>query len=490
MDAYNGTVGDVARARFIKRAQELGLTPEEVSDLLSLRVDPDTPCNDVERQIEMKIADLEEKIRASQRMKQILAELMTSCAGRGPAGECPIRESNRRQEEMIVALEATHQQIVQQERLHALGEMASGIAHDFNNALSSIMGYSELLLMTPEGLDDRERVTGDLQTINTAAKDAAKVVSRLREFYRRRDEGEIFLPVSLKQLVEQAVSLTQPRWKDQAQARGITINIETDFQKVPLVSGNEADLREALTNLIFNAVDAMPDGGTITVRTHAEGECVVLEFSDTGTGMTEEVRRRCLEPFFTTKGERGTGLGLAMVYGIIQRHEGTIAIQSELGRGTTFIIRLPVQMEPKAEGRKQETATPVRALRVLVVEDEPLTLKVLSEYLVGDGHTVETATTGREGVERFQAGRFDLVMTDMAMPGMSGDHLAHLIKQAAPHTPVMLVTGFGESMNAAGERPEGVDLIVNKPVTLTALRQAVAKVMAERRSLQEETDGS
>ena len=235
-------------------------------------------------------------------------------------------------------LKQTQQNIIQQERLRALGEMASGIAHDFNNALTPILGFSELLLKRSEGLDDRDTVERYLRMMNMAAQDAATVVSRLREFYRKREEGENFAPASLHDLVGQAISLTQPRWKDEAQAKGITIKMEIDLQEVPLIIGDESELREALTNLVFNAVDAMPDGGTITLRTRRDGNQVVLEVSDTGTGMTEEVRQRCLDPFFTTKGTHGTGMGLAMVYGIVQRHEGTLDIESEADKGTTLIL--------------------------------------------------------------------------------------------------------------------------------------------------------
>ncbi|OGG53254.1 MAG: hypothetical protein A3F84_05090 [Candidatus Handelsmanbacteria bacterium RIFCSPLOWO2_12_FULL_64_10] len=395
-----------------------------------------------------------------------------------------LQVTNRRLEEALAELQAAQQEFARQERLRALGRMASGIAHDFNNALSPIMGYSEMLLAGTIDLDDRERVSNSLRIMNLAARDAAKIVSRLREFYRPREEGEIFLPVDLNQLIEQTISLTQPRWKTQAQANGVVVKIKTRLQKTPPASGNETDLREMLANLIFNAVDAMPDGGTVTLRTRVEGERVILEVSDTGTGMTEEVRQRCLEPFFTTKGEYGTGLGLAMVYGIIRRHEGTIDIQSALGRGTTFVIRLPALTGQKTEKRGEKAFPPARPLRVLAVDDEPRVLGVLKEYLTGDGHTVETASSGREGIEKFRADRFDLVVTNRAMPGLSGDRLAGLVKEVAPDTPVILLTGFSEFMDAAGERPEGVDLVLSKPLTLAALREAVARVSApERRRL-------
>ena len=387
-----------------------------------------------------------------------------------------LRESNRHMEEAVAELRQTQQQVIQQERLRALGQMASGIAHDFNNALSPIMGFSELLLISPESLDDKEKVTRYLRTIHTAAQDAAGVVKRLSEFYRRRDEREALRPVNLNQLVGQAIALTQPRWRDQALMNGINIDVEADLQEVPLIPADEVGLREALINLVFNAVDAMPRDGTITLRTRLDGDHVVLEVSDTGTGMTEEVRQRCLEPFFSTKGERGTGLGLAMVFGIVQRDKGTIDIQSEPDRGTTFTICLPLQMQQKTERRGQESEILSHSLHVLVLDDDPVICELIVEYLATDGHTAEVATSGREGLEKFRAGGFDLVVTDRAMPEMSGDQIAAAAKQIAPHVPVAMLTGFGDMMQASGEKPRDVDFLVGKPVTQAKLRAVLAKV--------------
>ena len=414
------------------------------------------------------------KLEARQKELTLLVEERTRA-------EAALRENHRRLEDALHQLNVAQQQIIEQERLRALGQMASGIAHDFNNALSPILGYTELLLMFPKNLDDKTKLVKNLGLISTAAKDAAKTVSRLREFYRKSEEGETFFQVNLNQLVEQAILLTQPRWKDQAQARGITINVKTHFQDELFVACNESDMREALINLIFNAVDAMPEGGALTISTSTEEKNVVIEITDTGTGMREEVRRHCLEPFFSTKGERGTGLGLAMVYGIIQRHKGTIEIDTELDQGTIVRLRLPTWIEGKTkETNVQEIEPPPVPLRVLVVDDEPQVLQILTEYLVCDGHQVETAANGREGLEKFLSSQFDLVVTDRAMPEMSGDKMVEAIKQADPKVPVILVTGFGALMEDSGERPKGVDLILRKPVTIGELQQAVAIVAHDR----------
>ncbi len=406
--------------------------------------------------------------------------------------ELSLIETNTRLAHALEELQTAQQSVVQQERLRALGTMASGIAHDFNNALAAVVGFTELLLYKPEILDDKARVKQYLEMMNTAAKDAGSVVSRLREFYRNRDRREVFTTVDLNQLVQESISLTQPKWKTQAEARGITIRAETELQTIPPVLGNAADLREVLTNLIFNAVDAMPRGGAITLRTRSHDSRVTLEVADTGTGMTEEIRRRCLEPFFTTKGDGGTGLGLSMVYGIIQRHEGAIDIRTQLHKGTTFVLTLPATGQPTAAVTETPSAperpraavadTPAApaslpSKRVLLVDDEEVIRKVLNEYLVHDGHVVELAANGKDGLDKFHNGRFDLVIVDRSMPDMSGDQVGAAIKNASPGLPVIMLTGFGGLMEAADEKPVGVDFVVSKPVTLDTLRRAMARAV-------------
>ena len=394
------------------------------------------------------------------------------------SAEEALQESNLQLEDALDNLSAARDQVIQQENLRALGTMASGIAHDFNNSLTAILGCSELLLSRPGSLDDKQNARNYIEMMNTAAQDAGKVVNRLREFYRHREDGEVFNPVNVNDLASQAVALTQPKWKAEVEVRGVSVNVHPDLQEVPLIAGNAADLREVLTNLIFNAVDAMAHGGTITIRTRHDDSHVVLEVADTGSGMTQDVRRRCLEPFFTTKGQRGTGLGLSVVYGIIERHQGTIDIESEIGKGTTFIIRLPVlTAHPRSEPKAQPVDA-VQPLHVLVVDDEAVVRRIVGEYLKLDGHIVEAATSGHDGLEKFRNGRFDLVLVDRAMPGMSGDQVAATIKSANPAMPVIMLTGFGSIMHAADEKPAGVDLVLGKPVTINALRTALSKVVA------------
>ena len=388
-----------------------------------------------------------------------------------------VRERTAALEQTLEELRRTQEQVIQQERLRALGEMSSGIAHDFNNSLTPILGFTELLLRS-QALKDAERATRYLEMIRTAAKDAAHIVARLKEFYRPRDAKEPFEVVELNALVRQAVSLTQPKWKDQALSRGATIRIHLDLSDVPPIRGLEAELREALANLIFNAADAVSEGGEITLRTREVGNSVALEIVDTGVVMPEEVLRRCLDPFFTTKGERGSGLGLAMVHGIVHRHDGQLEIDSRAGEGTTIRITFPVPKSRAAEAITEADRIISRSLTILLVEDDPMIREVLNEYLTEEGHAVVVASDGEEGLERFSLQPFDLVLTDKAMPRMSGDQMAANIKRRSPCQPVLMMSGFGEMMHASGEARNGVDYILSKPVSLDQLNQAMSKVMS------------
>jgi signal transduction histidine kinase len=370
-------------------------------------------------------------------------------------------------------LEETQQQSIQQERLHAFGTMASGVAHDFNNALSVILGFSEVALRECEGKSDAKAQRYYLHNIVTAALDSAKMVTRLREFYRPADSREPRVAVNLNELIQQAITITQPKWKTLSQGKGVKINVQTELATLPAVAADAAELREALTNLIFNAVDAMPDGGTITIRSAQENGNVIMRIEDTGTGMNEEVCRRCLEPFFTTKGERGTGLGLAMVYGIIERHDGTLEVRSIEGRGTSFIISLPKHTATE-QIAQTDTASVAGPLRVLVADDQPLLCEILAEYLTNDCHSVVTAKNGREALEKFSDSKFDLVITDQVMPEMTGDKLAGAIKTQSPSTPVVLVTGFGQALGNG--IAEVTDYVLNKPVSVIDLRHALVRV--------------
>src|SRR6266404_3914486 len=372
----------------------------------------------------------------------------------------------------------------QQERLRALGQMASGIAHDINNAISPITLYTESMLERETNLSSGAR--DRLVTIQRAIDDVAQTVARMREFYRPREPELELADVGLNRLVQQIIELTRARWSDQPQRRGIMIELRTELaDDLPELIGAESEIRDALTNLIFNAVDAMPNGGVLTLRTYLVGtQRVCLEVSDTGLGMDEETRRRCLEPFYTTKGERGTGLGLAMVYGMIQRHSAELEIESEPGKGTTMRLLFTLPMPDTAASGVAPVLAPTQfPLRILLVDDDPILLQSLRDTLEGDGHSITAAGGGQAGIDAFTAAvsggtPFDVVVTDLGMPYVDGRKVAAAVRAASPMVPIVMLTGWGQRLVADDEVPPHVDRVLNKPPRLAELRAILAELAA------------
>ena len=383
-------------------------------------------------------------------------------------------------------LQQTQQAVMQQERLRVLGQMASGIAHDINNALSPVTLYTQVLLeMEPDlSADGRE----SLETIQRAVDDVAHTVARLSEFYRQREPQLALAPVQLNQLVQQVIDLTRARWSDMAQQRGTVISLETELADTPPpILGVESEIREALINLIFNAIDAMPNGGTLRLRTRvvrsAAGgrhDQLQVDVGDDGAGMDEETRRRCMEPFFTTKGERGTGLGLAMVYGVARRHHAEVEIESAVGAGTTMSLSFPVPSAEQiaAPGASPRFAMPPR-MRLLLVDDDPLLLKSLRDTLQADGHVIVTSNGGAAGIKAFREAKaagesFGAVITDLGMPNIDGRMVAAAIKDASAATPVIMLTGWGRRLLSEEDVPAHVDYVLSKPPKLHELRETLA----------------
>jgi signal transduction histidine kinase len=383
------------------------------------------------------------------------------------------------------AIRASHRQaqltVAQNERLRALGQMASGIAHDINNALSPATLYVQSLLERETELGPRVRER--LQQVDHALAHVAATVARLREFYRQRDPAPAMALLQPNAIVLQVLDLTRARWSDMPQQRGAAIDLRPELApNLPPVLGVDIELRDALVNLVFNAVDAMPDGGTLRVRTRVldgPDRRVCIEVSDTGVGMDEETQLRCLEPFFTTKGEQGTGLGLAMVNGAVQRHGGELQIDSAVGRGTTASLRLPVaRAGAPVTAHEPPPLAPPRGLRLLVIDDDLLLLKSLQDTLGADDHVVTTAHGGQAGIDVFLAAQasgepFAAVITDLGMPHVDGRRVAAVVKEASPATPVILLTGWGRRL-AGDDKPPHVDAVVGKPPRLRELREALA----------------
>ncbi len=376
----------------------------------------------------------------------------------------------------LQAVEESQQRIVQGERLRALGEMAGGVAHDFNNVLAIIVGRAEVLL----SVTDDPELKRQLNVIVKVALDAAQTVKRIQEFTRMR-RARPFQQVHIHQLLEEVVDVTRSRWKDEAQSKGLRYEVVVEANPTPPVMGDPSEIREALTNIVFNALDAMPDGGTITLRTGVEGPRVVCTISDTGIGMSDDVRQRIFDPFFTTKGERGTGLGLSVVYGIMTRHSGEVDVQSRPGAGSTFVLRFPVagSAAPAAPPRLPAPArrSAVRG-RVLVIDDEPEVAEVLRDVLAGDGHQVVVCHDGEAGLAAFGKDRFDLVITDLGMPGVSGWEVARQVKSSRPGTPVAMVTGWGDRIDTVEAAARGVELVLSKPFKREQVRELVGTALS------------
>ena len=398
----------------------------------------------------------------------------------------------------ITEQERIREQFSQMEKLSALGELASGVAHDFNNTLSGILGRAQLLQRT----DDPEKIKRGLDIIMKTAEDGAKTVKRIQDFARQRRDHNFEL-VSVDQLLLDASEITRPRWKNCAEASNIHITLNLQIGSNAMVMGDDSELREVLVNMVFNAIDAMPEGGTLSLSTRTVDDSVVIKVVDTGVGMYPEVRSRIFDPFFTTKGTAGLGLGLAVSFGIIRRHSGNIEVDSTYGSGTEFRITLPVaniaqkSVEPAESTPIVQPAPPVvqtgetSRTRLLVVDDEDFVRELLADILEGERCDVYLAEGGNEALSAFREMKFDGVFTDVGMPGMSGWELAREIREIDKNIPIAVITGWGEAVGSHEQKAAGVDWVVAKPFTadriaelvheveqLNALRQNVATVAA------------
>lgn len=365
-----------------------------------------------------------------------------------------------------------HNQLVQHEKLRALGQLAGGVAHDFNNTLGIILGRAQLLQRVAK---DESMLRG-LRTIEKAAFDGGETVRRIQDFARART-GRDFTDVDVNALLEDVVEITRTRWKDDAELRNVTIDVELAPGVTPNIKGNASELREVYTNLVFNAVDAMPDGGRLRLESRTEGNDSVVFVSDGGRGMTEEVRARIFDPFFTTKGPLGMGLGLSVVYGIVERHGGKISVESEPGRGTRFMIRIPGASRNLEVLNEERELMPSRMARILVIDDEEDILDLVSDILVDGGYQVRTAKSGPLGIELFEAERCDLLFCDLGMREMSGWEVVTALRGRDPNLAVILLTGWGATLAEEKIREYRIDAVLSKPFEMAKLLHTVAEVL-------------
>ena len=396
----------------------------------------------------------------------------------------------------IAEQERIREQFSQLEKLSALGELASGVAHDFNNTLAGILGRAQLLQRT----NDLEKIKRGLDIIIKTADDGAKTVKRIQDFARQRRDHNFEL-VSIDQILMDASEITRPRWKNCAEASNIHITLDLQIGSNAMVMGDDSELREVLVNMVFNAIDAMPEGGTLTLSTRTEADSVVIKVVDTGVGMYPEVRSRIFDPFFTTKGKAGLGLGLAVSFGIIRRHGGTIEVESQYGSGTEFCVTLPVaKIAEKSAQQESECVEPLvpeiplpiaepsaelLPTKLLVVDDEDFVRDLLRDILEGENCQVCVAASGSEALSLFKEMEFHGVFTDVGMPGMSGWELAREIRQTNKQVPIAVITGWGEAVGSHEQKAAGVDWVVAKPFTADRIAELVRDISRLTRSRQQ-----
>jgi PAS domain S-box-containing protein len=361
------------------------------------------------------------------------------------------------------------------EKLRALGELAGGVAHDFNNLLGAILGRVQLLRRRAFDADvDRE-----LAVIEKAAQDGGETVRRIQEFSRiRRDRR--FAPVDLAEVLRDTVDITKTRWKAEAERRNVAVKVILVTPPVPPVMGNASELREVFTNLVLNALDAMPQGGRLVLSCRQQDDVVIAEVADTGVGMTEAIRKNLFDPFFTTKGTRGMGLGMSVVYGIVTRHEGKIDVVTELGKGTTFTLEFPKSKQPIAVAGGDGASLPavVRKGRILVIDDEPEVASVVKDVLTAGGHTVDAAFSAADGIQLATVSAYDAVFTDLGMPDMSGWEVAERLHAIYPDLPVALVTGWGTSLDEDEARRRGIRAVVHKPFEIDEITRTASEILS------------
>jgi PAS domain S-box-containing protein len=407
----------------------------------------------------------------------INSSLIRDGKGEYMAGVSIFRDITKRKE--------IEEKLIQSKKLKSLGELAGGVAHDFNNVLAAILGRVQLLRMNleePSGKQERRKVMRELkkglEIIEKASLDGAETVRRIQEFSRRRTDDKYFTQVDINELINNALDFTKTRWKDETESKGIKIKIKKELSPLPPIAGSASELREVFTNLINNALDAMPQGGVIKIRTFKENSNIGIKVEDSGVGISRTIRDRIFDPFYTTKGPQSTGLGMSVSYGIITRHKGTISVDSQEGKGTTFTIKIPIkEVEVVKEEKFQGLPRKGRKGNILIVEDEEDIRRLLSEILTSDGHVVSTASSGKKGIDVFKNGSFDLVLTDLGMPGISGWEVASAIKKLAPGVSIAVITGWDIRLGRDELKQKGVDMVINKPFKVKQVLKLVQEAI-------------
>lgn len=389
-------------------------------------------------------------------------------------------ETNRQLDDAIHQLEKVRWQLVRQQRLSAFRQMSKEIVHYFNNALTPIIGYSDLALSRPEHMEDPVKIRTYFQRIQHSAKQAAQVVRLIQDFYLQRRATNLS-ELDINVIIEGVLDDLSDRVRNGEQPRTLNVDVQRDLGEIPPILGNKSDLEELFGALILNSLESTEQSGSVSVRTYARESSVVFELSDTGSGMSHEARQRCIEPFYTTRGRDHKGMGLSIAYSIIQRHEGTLEIESEEGKGSTFIISIPTDSQSASGVKDGADRTELKPLRVLIVDPQPLEQEVIANYLTDMDHYVDTASNAKEAFPKIATDNFDIVLTDMSIIEMDGGDIADIFKKLAP-VYVVMMTDVATRLESTPKSLSSIDLTISKPVTRGSLRQAISQMMITGRA--------
>jgi two-component system, cell cycle sensor histidine kinase and response regulator CckA len=452
-----------------------GITRKELSDLGYQRLIPSHGRELVERHFYQALSGESQnlELRTLDQTGEDMLLLITFT---------PIFDEGQVTSLLLIARDITEEKLAsdraqQAEKMRALGQITAGVAHNFNNILAAILGHAQLLKRNVT----EERLASQASIIERAALDGAEMVKRIQSFGNQQmDAG--YEPIDINQLVQDSISLTKVRWQGEALARGLAYQVDTDLQSLPIVRGSSSEIKEVFVNIILNSLDAMPAGGTLRIATAADEDSAIIQFTDSGVGMSEEVRKRIFEPFFTTKGPLGTGLGLAVSYSAIERHGGRLEVSSALGQGSTFTIFLPL-----TEGKEmlilqpqQPQKIPLESINILVIDDDSKVRAALVEMLRVLGYHAEEAASGRQGIERIEQEQFELVLTDLSMPEMDGWAVAAEVRRRWPSTKIVLITGYGSRDSLFDENRSLLNDMISKPVRIEELSLKINQVIRQK----------
>jgi len=360
--------------------------------------------------------------------------------------------------------------LMQSEKLKSLGTITAGIAHDFNNILAVISGKVQLLEMDYES---NKGLTDELSIIMKVIDDGAEISRRMLKFTKTEKNTTGFVSYDIRVLLMESIDFTMPRWKNMAQANGINYHIDDgSVKEVPTIRCNPTELREVFINIINNSLDAMPEGGRLSFSTWSGDDTVFVSISDTGEGIPENVKKRIFDPFFSTKGVAGTGLGMSMTYGIVTRHGGKIEVESEVGKGSTFKLQFPIATKTVRSIVTPEPEANEKSLRILVVDDEDVICNILDKFLSRDGHKVKTVDNGADAIELIKKEEFDLLLCDLAMPDVFGYDVIKAFNGLEKRPKIGIITGWAEKLKQIEEGIE-VDFIIKKPFKFLELQKQI-----------------